>query len=136
LILEPGARVKVAQSGDEPQMFLRAGVAPVGIGTDRLQTGRLLQQRFGADVMILDDGFQHVRLERQVDIVLIDALAPFGDCEVFPLGRLREPLTALMRADVIVIARSESERGTYNLQLALRRYNARAPIFRARTVPE
>jgi tetraacyldisaccharide 4'-kinase len=136
LILEPGERVKVSQSGDEPQIFLRRGVAPVGIGADRFDTGKILQERFGADVLILDDGFQHVRLERQVDIVLIDALAPFGGREVFPLGRLREPLTALMRADVIVITRSESERRTYNLQLGLRRYNASAPIFRARTVPE
>lgn len=136
LILEPGERVKVSQSGDEPQIFLRRGTAPVGIGADRFDTGRILQERFGADVLILDDGFQHVRLARQADIVLIDALAPFGGGEIFPLGRLREPLTALARADVIVITRSESERGTYNLQLALRRYNARAPIFRARTVPE
>jgi 3-deoxy-D-manno-octulosonic-acid transferase len=136
LILEPGERVKVSQSGDEPQIFLRRGVAPVGIGADRFDTGRILQEHHGADVLILDDGFQHVRLERQADIVLIDALAPFGGGEIFPLGCLREPLTALMRADVIVITRSESERGTYNLQLALRRYNARAPIFRARTVPE
>jgi len=136
LILEPGERVKVSQSGDEPQIFLRRGVAPVGIGADRFDTGRILQERLGVDVLILDDGFQHVRLERQADIVLIDALAPFGGGEMFPLGCLREPLTALMRADVIVITRSESDRGTYNLQLALRRYNTRAPIFRARTVPE
>ena len=130
LILEPGARVKVSQSGDEPQIFLRSAVAPVGIGADRFETGQLLQQRFGVDLMILDDGFQHV------DIVLVDALTPFGGGEVFPLGRLREPLAALGRADIIVITRSESERGTYNLQLALRRYNAHAPIFRSRTVPE
>ncbi len=136
LILEPGARVKVTQSGDEPQIFLRSGVASVGIGADRFETGQLLQERFGADLLILDDGFQHARLERQVDIVLVDALTPFGGGEVFPLGRLREPLAALARADVIVITRSESERGTYNLQLALRRYNVCAPIFRSRTVPE
>jgi tetraacyldisaccharide 4'-kinase len=108
----------------------------VGIGADRFETGQLLQEQFGADLMILDDGFQHVRLERQVDIVLVDALAPFGGGEVFPLGRLREPLAALGRADVIVITRSENERGTYNLPLALRRFNARAPIYRSSTVPE
>jgi len=136
LVLEAGERAKVSQTGDEPQIFLRRGVAPVGIGADRFDTGQMLQERFGADVLILDDGFQHVRLDRQVDIVLIDALAPFGGGEVFPLGRLREPPAALIRAGVIVITRSESERGTYNLQLALRRYNTRAPIFRARTVPE
>jgi tetraacyldisaccharide 4'-kinase len=132
LILEPGARVKVTQSGDEPQMFLRSGLAPVGIGIDRFRTGRILEERFGADVMILDDGFQHVRLERQVDIVLVDALTPFGGGEVFPLGRLREPLEALARAHVIVITRHECGRGTFDIEGRLRAYNAHAPIFHAR----
>ena len=136
LILEPGGRVPVSQSGDEPQMFLRAGVAPVGIGSDRFETGRMLQERFGADVLILDDGFQHVRLARQADIVLIDAMRPFGSGEVFPLGWLREPLEGLSRADIIVITRSEGARGTFDLKYAIRRYNARAPIFYARAVPE
>ena len=136
LILEPGASVPVSQSGDESQIFLRAGVAPVGIGSDRFETGRMLEERFGADVLILDDGFQHVRLDRQVDIVLIDALRPFGGGEVFPLGWLREPLEALSRAHIIVITRSECARGTFNLQCAVRRYNAQAPIFYANAVPD
>ena len=136
LILEPGARVPVTQSGDEPQMFLRAEAAPVGIGSDRFETGRVLEDRFGVDVLVLDDGFQHVRLARQADLVLIDAIRPFGGGEVFPLGRLREPLEALSRADIIVITRSECSRGTFDLRCALRRYNARAPIFHARTVAE
>jgi tetraacyldisaccharide 4'-kinase len=136
LILEPGARVPVSQSGDEPQIFLRAGGAPVGIGSDRFETGRMLEERFGADVLILDDGFQHARLERQVDIVLIDALRPFGGGEVFPLGWLREPLEALSRAHIIVITRSECARGTFDLRCAVRRYNAQAPIFHATAVPE
>ena len=136
LILEPAARVPVSQSGDEPQMFLRAGVAPVGIGSDRFETGRILQERFGADVLILDDGFQHVRLARQADIVLIDAIRPFGGGEVFPLGWLREPLEALARAEIIVITRSECSPGTFDLKYAIRRYNARAPIFYSRAVPE
>jgi tetraacyldisaccharide 4'-kinase len=136
LILEPGARVPVSQSGDEPQIFLRAGGAPVGIGSDRFETGRMIEERFGADVLILDDGFQHLRLERQLDIVLIDALRPFGGGEIFPLGWLREPLEALARAEIIVITRSECSRGTFDLRSAVRRYNARAPIFHSRAVPE
>ena len=48
LILEPGARNPRSQTGDEPQIFLRSGIAPVGIGADRFQTGRLLEERFGA----------------------------------------------------------------------------------------
>ncbi len=136
LILEPGARIPVSQSGDEPQIFLRAAEAAVGIGPDRFETGRMLEERFGADVLILDDGFQHVRLERQVDIVLIDALRPFGEGEIFPLGWLREPLEALARAEIIVITRSECSRGTFDIRSAVRRYNARAPIFYARSVAE
>jgi len=136
LVLEPGARVKVTQTGDEPQIFLRAGVAPVGIGADRFQTGRLIEQRFATDILILDDGFQHVRIARQVDIVLIDALSPFGSTEVFPLGWLREPLEALARADAIVITRSDHGCGTYDLARTLRRYNPHAPVFHARAVPD
>jgi len=135
LILEPGAHAKTAQTGDEPQIFLRSAVAPVGIGADRYRTGRLLEDRFQCDVLILDDGFQHVRLERQVDLVLIDTLSPFGGGEVFPLGRLREPLPSLARADVFVITRSELAPGTCDVERALRLYNPHAPVFRGRTAP-
>ena len=83
-------------SGDEPQIFVRSGLAPVGIGADRFQTGtRPAPRSFDVDVLLLDDGFQHVRLARDVDIVLIDALHPFGGGDLFPLGRLREPIEAL-----------------------------------------
>ncbi len=136
LILEPGAQAKTAQTGDEPQIFLRSAVAPLGIGADRFETGRRLRERFGTDVLILDDGFQHVRLDRQVDIVLIDALSPFGGGDVFPLGRLREPLDALGRADAFVITRSDCAPGTWDIGRALRRYNPHAPVFRARSVPD
>ena len=136
LILEPGARVKVSRSGDEPQIFLRSGVAPVGIGKDRFRNGRLLEERFGVDVLILDDGFQHVQLERQLDVVLIDALLPFGGGALVPLGRLREPLQALARADAIVMTRVDCCRAESSLERRLRRYNTHAPIFRAHTVPE
>jgi tetraacyldisaccharide 4'-kinase len=135
LILEPGAQVKTVHTGDEPQIFLRSGVAPLGIGADRFETGRRLHELFGADVLILDDGFQHVRLDREVDIVLIDALAPFGGGDVFPLGRLREPLPALARADVFVITRSDCAPGTWDIERSLRRHNAHAPVFRARALP-
>ena len=135
LILEPKAKIRTTQSGDEPQIFLRAGVAPVGIGGDRFETGRLLEQRFDLDVMILDDGFQHLQLERQVDIVLIDALAPFGGGALFPLGRLREPLASLERADVLIVTRVELARAPVNLEHRLRQYNAHAPVFHARSVP-
>jgi 3-deoxy-D-manno-octulosonic-acid transferase len=91
LVLPPGAKIPTERSGDEPQLFVRSGLAPVGIGKDRFESGAALEREFGVDVLLLDDGFQHVQLGRAVDIVMIDALRPFGGGGVFPLGRLREP---------------------------------------------
>ena len=104
--MAPGAAIGADQTGDEPQIFVRSGLAPVGIGADRYRAGMQLRHELGADVMLLDDGFQHLKLARDVDIVLIDALDPFGGGAVFPLGRLREPMEGLARADLILISRS------------------------------
>ena len=131
LALEPGAVVSAEHSGDEPQIFVRSGLAPVGIGADRFQTGTLLLRDFGADVLLLDDGFQHQRLARNVDVVLIDALDPFGGGQVFPLGRLREPPAGLARAHLILITRSEFSDLTAAIERQVRRWNVRAPVFRA-----
>jgi tetraacyldisaccharide 4'-kinase len=134
--LAAGAHVPVSQSGDEPQLFLRAGVAPVGIGADRWRVGQLLEREFGVDVVLLDDGFQHVRLDRRLDIVLVDALDPFGGGYPLPLGRLREPMAGLFRADIFVVTRSESGRVAQAAEYFLRRRNPRAPVFHARSQPE
>jgi tetraacyldisaccharide 4'-kinase len=131
-----GARLPVGRSGDEPQIFLRAGVAPVGIGPDRWHVGRQLELEFGLNVVILDDGFQHTRLDRQIDIVLIDALNPFGSGFPLPLGRLREPLEGLSRAGIFLITRSDSGRVVESAEHVLRQYNPHAPIFHARVRPE
>jgi tetraacyldisaccharide 4'-kinase len=136
LILPAGENAAVRETGDEAQIFLRAGVAPVGIGPDRAEAGRRIEREFSPRVLLLDDGFQHSRLARDADLVLIDALNPFGGGEVFPVGRLREPLAALDRADAFVITRSECAPNLDAIQAELRRHNARAPIFHARTVVE
>lgn len=134
-ILPAGASARTSLTGDEAQLFLRTGVGPLGIGADRYATGALLESRFHADVILLDDGFQHWRLERQLDIVLIDALDPFAGDALFPMGRLREPLAALERADVFLITRAEPGRPLDGIAARLRRHNCRAPIFRSRLVP-
>jgi len=59
LALAPGAEVSAERSGDEPQIFVRSGLAPVGVGGDRFEAGRLLRRAFDVDVLLLDDGFQH-----------------------------------------------------------------------------
>jgi tetraacyldisaccharide 4'-kinase len=131
LALQPGAVVSAEHSGDEPQIFVRSGLAPVGIGADRFDTGTLLVRDFGAGVLLLDDGFQHQRLARNVDVVLIDALDPFGGGQVFPLGRLREAPAGLARAHLILITRSELSDLAANIERQVHRWNVRAPVFRA-----
>jgi len=117
-------------TGDEAQIFIRRGDAAVGIGADRYHTA----QRMEADIFLLDDGFQHRKLARRHDIVLIDALDPLAG-GVFPLGRLREVPAALARATEIVITRVEPGRGTRGIERWIARYNPAAPIFRAHVIP-
>src|SRR5262249_50103703 len=73
LVLAPSEKAPSSDTGDEAQIFLRSGLAPVGIGADRAEVGRLLAAQYPVEHFILDDGFQHWRLRRQVDIVLVDA---------------------------------------------------------------
>jgi tetraacyldisaccharide 4'-kinase len=98
-----------------------------GVGADRFAHGSELAAR-GVKWFILDDGFQHLQLARDVDVVLIDALNPFGGGHLLPAGRLREPQSALSRADVVVITRSDHAPA---VEAAIRRDSA-APIFYAR----
>ncbi len=135
-ILGPGELADVARTGDEAQSYLRAAVGPVGIGADRAGAGRLIEERFHPAVFLLDDGFQHHRLERALDIVLIDALNPFGGCAPVPLGRLREGLGALRRAGIVVITRCEEGRKTDGIEAVIRRYNPGVPVFRSRVAAE
>jgi 3-deoxy-D-manno-octulosonic-acid transferase len=136
LVLAPGANVSSALTGDEAQIFLRAGVAPVGIGAKRYETARILLRQFpSTDVLLLDDGFQHARLDRDFDVVLIDGLDPFGQNELVPLGRLREPLSALRRADAFIVTRAENDLRFEAIRTRLRELNAFAPTFRTRLIP-
>ena len=90
-------------AGDEPVLIAKSvRNTPVITGKNRYQTGRYAVDNFGADVLILDDAFQHRSLFRDIDIVLLDNERPFGNGFVIPRGELREPANALGRADVIV----------------------------------
>ena len=74
---------------------------------DRRRAGEVACERFGADVIVLDDGFQHRRLARDLDIVLVDATCPFGYGHVLPRGLLREPVIGLRRAHIVVLTRCD-----------------------------
>jgi len=104
------------------------GKAQLGVGKNRYQSGKTLAQH-GARWFILDDGFQHLKLARDVDIVLLDSSDPFGGGRLLPAGRLREPRAALERADIVVITRSDHAPAVETL---IRRFTT-APIFYAWT---
>ena len=98
-----------SEAGDEP--FLLAtnllGIAAVIADADRVAAGRHAITQFNPDCFVLDDGFQHLRLERDLNIVTIDATNPWGGGHLLPYGRLREPVSGLNRADCVVITRTD-----------------------------
>jgi tetraacyldisaccharide 4'-kinase len=89
------------QFGDEPLLIARKLQAPVIVGANRYQAGLLAEKQFPGKLHLLDDGFQHRRLHRDFDIVLLPAEDQRGT--LLPMGRLREPLSALERADAVVL---------------------------------
>jgi tetraacyldisaccharide 4'-kinase len=103
-----------------------AGKVQLGVGADRYKNGLVLS-RHGVDWFVLDDGFQHRKLARNVDVMLVDAMDPFGGKMVLPAGRLREPLSSVKRADIVVITRSVQTPAAA-LETMLRRHTD-SPIF-------
>jgi tetraacyldisaccharide 4'-kinase len=133
LTLAAGQSVPVETAGEEALIHLRAGYGPVGVGADRERVLIELQARYGIDCAVADDGFQHWRLRRDCDIVLIDALDPLGG-GVLPLGRLREDFSALRRAHAVVVTRTVTGRSYAGLLREIGRWNAGMPVFFSRTV--
>jgi tetraacyldisaccharide 4'-kinase len=101
---------------------------PIGTGANRYAHGEALAKA-GVSWFLLDDGFQHLQLARDANIVLLDATDPFGGGHLLPVGSLREPKSALGRADIVVITRSDHAPA---IEAITRRYT-RAPVFYART---
>jgi len=99
LVVEPDG--SAADFGDEPLLIARRLGAPVVVGESRYEAGRLAEKKFESQLHILDDGFQHRSLVRDFDIVLMTG-QEFED-RLLPAGKLREPLSSLKRADVIVL---------------------------------
>jgi len=104
LLVDPGGSAR--DFGDEPLLIARRLEVPVVLGEDRYQAGLLAEREFGQQLHLLDDGFQHRGLARDFDIVLVTA----DDTRdrLLPAGRLREPLTSLKRADVVVLTAGSS----------------------------
>jgi tetraacyldisaccharide 4'-kinase len=100
LLVDPGGLPR--DFGDEPLLIARRLQAPVVVGENRYAAGRLAESRFGPQIHLLDDGFQHRGLGRDFDIVLVTS--EDGRDRLLPSGRLREPLRSLRRADAVVLS--------------------------------
>jgi tetraacyldisaccharide 4'-kinase len=138
VILTRGYRGRAGELADEVHEF-HASVAdvPVVVDPDRVRGAASGQREYQADCLVLDDGFQHRRLGRNLDLVLIDALNPWGGGQVLPAGRLREPLRGLRRASAFVITRANQVDAVRidSIIAQLRRSAGDKPIFSAAIEP-
>jgi tetraacyldisaccharide 4'-kinase len=127
-ILSRGYKGKGGTSDEIELMKSRLqGRAMFGVGADRFKQGKRLES--SVDVFLLDDGFQHLALARDLDILLIDASQPLARQTLLPTGRLREPVSAMARADALVFTRTETVAGT---GAAIERFQD-FPVFSAAT---
>ena len=125
-------RLSAERAGDEPLLLARRlpGVAVV-VGVDRLAAGRWAVSELQPDVVLLDDGFQQRRLLKDLEIVCLDARAPWGPGGLFPRGTLREPPSALGRADLVVLTRAGGRRNLAGMFQEIRQYAGAAPCLAA-----
>jgi tetraacyldisaccharide 4'-kinase len=105
---------------------------------DRVEAAQMAVEEFDSQLILLDDAFQHRRLARQLDIVLVDAMEPFGFGHVFPRGTLREPLSGLRRAHVVALSRADmlSADERAGIQQTVRRYAPQAAWIETQHAPQ
>jgi tetraacyldisaccharide 4'-kinase len=131
--LSAGAR----EGGDEPRLLaerLLADKVAVVCDADRVAASRWARENLRSEVFILDDGFQHLRLARDLNVVTLDATDPWGGGRLLPAGRLREPPSGLARADCVVITRAELCGDIAGLKSRAARLSGGRPVHVARTV--
>jgi len=143
----PGDRVIVSdatevlsdaeRAGDEALLLAEhlRGRAAVISDADRVSAARWAIAGLQSDLLVLDDGFQHLRVARNLDIVTIDAMNPAGNGRLLPAGILREPFSQIARADCVVITRADFTDNIENLEKEIESVAAGLPIFRSRMKP-
>lgn len=138
---EPNKRVVVSDgdcvlsdalhSGDEPYELAQnlQGISAVIADKNRAAAGEWAKEEFGIDAFVLDDGFQHLKVRRTLDLVTIDATNPFGNGRLLPSGILREPMTALSRAHAVILTRTDLAENIENLKNQLKEIAPNIPVF-------
>jgi len=137
LLVSDGRRLLATarDAGDEPVLLARRHPhAAVAVAADRAAAARLLPDLPRPRALLLDDAFQHRAVHRDLNLLLVDAGAPFGNGRILPLGPLREPVSGLRRADALIVTRGDGSCPAA-LREALERHHPKAPIFHARIVP-
>jgi len=124
------------ESGDEPFLMAKSlkGI-PVLVGKDRFVTGRMALQRFGVRGLLLDDGYQHLQLYRDLNILLIDSHIGFGDHHLLPRGILREPFSHLRRAHLFLLTKVEHPKACQPLEAKLHQIHPSSPVFHSHYEP-
>jgi tetraacyldisaccharide 4'-kinase len=124
-----GILVSSAIAGDEPYLIARSlqGI-PVITGPKRILTGKTAIDRFGANILICDDAFQHRQIFRDINLVLLDSEKPSGNGQLLPRGSLREPATALRRANAFILTRT-NEAVKVNIIIAKSASAGKIPVF-------
>ena len=131
LLVSDGARILARQdeAGDEPSLIARrCRGAVVAVGADRYRLGRWVLEISEVDCFVLDDGFQHMGLHRDVNLLLLDATDTDGLTQVLPAGRLREPMSAAERATAVVVTRAERATQVEAVMMRLRSAVHRLPL--------
>jgi tetraacyldisaccharide 4'-kinase len=134
LLVSDGQRIHATahEAGDEALVIARnLPRALVAVATKRAEAGAWLEKRFTVDVHLLDDGFQHMQLHRDLNLLVVDVTNPFGG-GLPPQGRLREPLNAICRADAVILSRTEKNQNYDELIETIRRYKPDIPCLLAR----
>ncbi len=134
----PEIQASTTDAGDEPvELAQRLPGVPIVVDADRVRGGRRAVE-LGADIVILDDGFQHLRLRRDLDLVMLDAGDPWGGGRLPPRGRLREPVGALGRASAAVITKVDpaADQPPQDIVRRITAINPDLPIFAAGLVPQ
>ena len=132
-----GVLASPSEAGDEPYLLATklAGKAAVISSADRIAAGQEAIKDFGTEVFVLDDGFQHLRLARDLNIVCIDATNPWGGGRLLPYGRLRESLEGMSRADCVVLTRCDQVESVESLREEVFELTGGKPIFESRMRP-
>ena len=132
-----GVLASPTEAGDEPYLLATKLTAQAAVisSADRIAAGQEAIKDFGTEVFVLDDGFQHLRLARDLNIVCIDATNPWGGGRLLPHGRLRESLEGLRRADCVVLTRCDGVKNVEALRTQVLDLIGARPVFASQMRP-